>query len=64
MQKFQQEYARYTVPQSESGLGFPLEVIVFSPIGETDLVARISPVTRLDQVEMADEITWEDAEWQ
>jgi hypothetical protein len=64
MQKIQQEYARYTVPPSESGLGFPVEVIIYSPKGENDFVARISQVKHVGNPEFAEEITWEDAEWQ
>jgi hypothetical protein len=65
MQFANKEYASYTVSAEESGLNYPVTVVIMLPEGKGTPVAKITPLRAVEPVNDLDEhITWEDAAWQ
>ena len=65
MQVAGKEVLQYTVSPEESGLSYPLQVIVYRPRNGVALKANVVSVELADTFAMSDDaITWEDAAWQ
>lgn len=59
------EVSRYMVSPSETGLSYPLQVIIYQPRNQKALKAQVVSFELAEAYEMSDEaITWEDAAWQ
>ena len=59
------EVSRYMVSPSETGLSYPLQVIIYRPRNEQALRAQVVSCELPEAYAMSDEaITWEDAAWQ
>jgi hypothetical protein len=59
------EVTRYTVSPAETGLSYPLQVIVYKPRNSEALKAQIISFELAEASSLSDEaITWEDAAWQ
>ncbi|MCO5221743.1 MAG: hypothetical protein M9947_09215 [Thermomicrobiales bacterium] len=59
------EVTRYTVTAEETGLSYPLQVIVYQPRNDETLKAKVLSFELAEAYAVADEvITWEDASWQ
>jgi hypothetical protein len=56
---------QYTVSPEETGLSYPLQVIVYQPRNGETLKARVVSFELAEAYAISDEaITWEDAAWQ
>jgi hypothetical protein len=65
MQVAGSEVTRYTVSPAETGLSYPLQVIVYKPRNGEALKAQIISVELAEAYALSDDaITWEDAAWQ
>lgn len=65
MQVVGTEVMRYTVLPAETGLSYPLQVIVYRPRAEETLKAKVVSGETAEAYARSDEaITWEDAAWQ
>lgn len=65
MQLVGTEVMRYAVSPEETGLNYPLQVIVYRPAGKQALMAKIIPLELAGVSALSDEaVTWEDASWQ
>ena len=65
MQVVGTEVTRYTVSPAESGLRYPLQVIVYQPRNENILKAKVISLELAEAYSMSDDaVTWEDAAWQ
>lgn len=65
MQIIGAEVLRYTVSPAESGLSYPLQVIVYQPRNEAVLKAKVISYELAEAYAISDEaVTWEDAAWQ
>ena len=59
------EVTRYTVSPAETGLSYPLQVIVYRPRNEAVLKAKVISFELAEADALSDEaVTWEDAAWQ
>jgi hypothetical protein len=59
------EVTRYTVSPAETGLSYPLQVIVYRPRNEEILKAKVISFELAEAYAVSDEaVTWEDAAWQ
>ncbi len=59
------EVTRYTVSPAETGLSYPLQVIVYQPRNEATLKAKVISCELAEAYAISDEaVTWEDAAWQ
>ena len=65
MQVVGTEVIRYTVSPLETGLSYPLQVIVYQPRNGENLVAKVLSLDVAEAYNVSDEaVTWEDAAWQ
>jgi hypothetical protein len=65
MQVVGTEVTRYTVSPAESGLSYPLQVIVYQPRNEAILKAKVISFELAEAYALSDDaVTWEDAAWQ
>ena len=65
MQVAGKEVLQYTVSPEESGLSYPLQVIVYRPRNGGALRANVVSFELAEAYSISDEaITWEDAAWQ
>lgn len=65
MQFVGSEVMRYTVAPEETGLSYPLQVIVYQPRDGQALRAQIVSFDKAEAYALSDEtVTWEDASWQ
>jgi hypothetical protein len=65
MQVSGKEVLQYTVSPEESGLSYPLQVIVYKPRKGETLTAKVISFELAEAYAMSDEaVTWEDAAWQ
>ncbi len=56
---------QYTVSPEESGLSYPLRVIVYKPRHGEELKAKVVSFELAEAYAISDEaVTWEDAAWQ
>lgn len=59
------EVRRYTVKPEETGIGYPLQVIIYQPRDSEGLKAKVVSVEQMERYALSDDaITWEDAAWQ
>ena len=59
------EVTRYTVSPAETGLSYPLQVIVYKPRNGEALKAQIISFELAEAYALSDDaVTWEDAAWQ
>ena len=65
MQVVGTEVMRYTVSPAETGLSYPLQVIVYKPRNEAALKAKVVSHELAEAYSLSDDaVTWQDAEWQ
>ena len=65
MQVVGTEVMRYAVSPEETGLSYPLQVIVYQPRGKQSLEAQVISLELAEAYALSDDaITWEDASWQ
>jgi hypothetical protein len=65
MQVTGKEVLQYTVSPEESGLSYPLQVIVYKPRSSETLAAKVVSFELAEAYANSDEaITWEDTAWQ
>lgn len=65
MQILGTEITRYVVPPAESGLGYPLQVIIYQPRNEEAYKAKVLSFEMAEAYAVSDDaVTWEDAAWQ
>lgn len=65
MQVVGAEVMRYAVSPEETGLSYPLQVIVYQPRGEQALKAQVVSLELAEAYALSDDaVTWEDAAWQ
>ncbi|TXG79370.1 MAG: hypothetical protein E6R14_11180 [Thermomicrobiales bacterium] len=65
MQVAGKEVRRYTVSPEETGLSYPLQVIVYQPRNGETLKASVVSFELAEAYSISDEaVTWEDATWQ
>jgi hypothetical protein len=65
MQVVGTEVTRYTVSPEESGLSYPLQVIVYRPRNDEAMKAKVISFELAEAYALSDDaVTWEDAAWQ
>jgi hypothetical protein len=65
MQVVGTEVTRYTVSPDESGVSYPLQVIIYLPRNEVALKAKVISFELAEAYSLSDDaVTWEDAAWQ
>ncbi len=65
MQVAGKEVLQYTVSPAETGLSYPLQVIVYQPRNGDTLKAKVVSFELAEAYAISDEaVTWEDAAWQ
>ena len=65
MQVSGKEVLQYTVSPAESGLSYPLQVIIYKPRNCDTLKAKVVSFELAEAYAVSDEaVTWEDAAWQ
>lgn len=65
MQVVGTEVSRYMVSPAETGLSYPVQVIIYQPRNEVTLKAKVISFELAEAYALSDEaVTWEDAAWQ